>query len=92
VPSALRAESEREREIARLALVREDVKALEAAQREEVEAGVQPIVAQLTRTSLGCARSASGAGAWRLDKEQFGWRRFASRRELAGCVGLTPMP
>ena len=24
--------------------------------------------------------------------EQFGWRRFANRRELAGCVGLAPTP
>ena len=30
--------------------------------------------------------------AWRLDKELFGWRRFANRRELAGCVGLAPTP
>jgi transposase len=27
-----------------------------------------------------------------LDKELFGWRRFANRRELAGCVGLAPTP
>jgi transposase len=30
--------------------------------------------------------------AWRLDKERHGWRRFANRRELAGCVGLAPTP
>jgi transposase len=30
--------------------------------------------------------------AWLLDKELFGWRRFANRRELAGCLGLTPTP
>ena len=27
-----------------------------------------------------------------LDKELFGWRRFANRRELAGCLGLAPTP
>jgi transposase len=85
VPPALRAEIERE--IARLALVREQVKALEAAQRQEVEAGVQPIVAQLMRL-----RAIGVKSAWRLDKELFGWRRFANRRELAGCVGLAPTP
>ena len=30
--------------------------------------------------------------AWLLDKELFGWRRFANRRELAGCLGLVPTP
>jgi transposase len=25
-------------------------------------------------------------------KEVFGWRRFANRREVAGCLGLTPTP
>ncbi|MDN8618940.1 transposase [Variovorax ginsengisoli] len=24
--------------------------------------------------------------------EIFGWRQFANRRELAGCLGLTPTP
>jgi hypothetical protein len=27
-----------------------------------------------------------------LVKEVFGWRRFANRRELAGCLGLAPTP
>jgi transposase len=27
-----------------------------------------------------------------LVKEVFGWRRFANRREVAGCLGLTPTP
>jgi transposase len=31
-------------------------------------------------------------GAWVLVKEVFGWRRFANRGELAGCLGLTPTP
>jgi transposase len=30
--------------------------------------------------------------AWVLDKELFGWRRFANRRELAGSLGLVPTP
>ena len=44
-------------------------------------------MAQLTRLRAIGVRS-----AWRLDKELFGWRRFANRRELAGCVGLAPTP
>ena len=85
MPPALRAEIERES--ARLALVKQQVKALEAAQRQEVEAGKQPLVAQLIRL-----RAIGIKSAWVLDKELFGWRRFANRRELAGCLGLAPTP
>ena len=79
--------AEIEREIARLALIKQQIKALEAVQREEVEAGKQPLVAQLIQL-----RAIGIKGAWLLDKELFGWRRFANRRELAGCLGLTPTP
>jgi transposase len=79
--------AEIEREIARLALIKQQIKALEATQRQEVEAGKQPLVAQLIQL---CAIGIKSA--WLLDKELFGWRRFANRRELAGCVGLAPTP
>jgi transposase len=79
--------AEIERESARLALIKQQIKALEAAQRQEVEAGKQPLVAQLIQL-----RAIGIKGAWLLDKELFGWRRFANRRELAGCVGLAPTP
>ena len=83
VPPALRAEIERES--ARLALVRQQVKALEAARRQELADGKQPQVAQLMQL-----RAIGAKGAWVLVKELFGWRRFANRRELAGCLGLAP--
>ena len=79
--------AEIEREIARLTLIKQQVKVLEAAQQKEVEAGRQPIVAQLMRL-----RAIGIKGAWLLDKELFGWRRFANRRELAGSLGLVPTP
>ena len=85
VPPVLRAEIERES--ARLALVRQQVKALEAARRQELAAGKQPLVAQLMQL-----RAIGPKGAWVLVKELFGWRRFANRRELAGCLGLAPTP
>ena len=85
VPPVLRAEIERES--ARLALVRQQVKALEAARRQEMAAGKQPLVAQLMQL-----RAIGAKGAWVLVKELFGWRRFANRRELAGCLGLAPTP
>ncbi|CAN7422877.1 IS110 family transposase [Variovorax sp. LjRoot290] len=85
VPPVLRAEIEREH--ARLSLVKQQVKVLEAAQRQEVEAGRHPLVAQLTQL-----RAIGRKSAWVLDKELFGWRHFANRRELAGCLGLAPTP
>jgi transposase len=85
VPPQLRAELERES--ARLALVKQQIKALEAAQREAVQDGKQPLVAQLAKL-----RAIGPKGAWVLVKELFGWRRFANRRELAGSLGLAPTP
>ena len=45
------------------------------------------MVAQLAQL-----RAIGTKSAWVLVKELFGWRRFANRRELAGCLGLTPTP
>jgi transposase len=85
VPPVLRAEIERES--ARLALVKQQVKAMEAKRRQELADGKQPLVAQLAQL-----RAIGPNGAWVLVKELFGWRRFANRRELAGCLGLVPTP
>jgi transposase len=85
VPLTLRAEIERE--CARLALVKQQITTLEAAQRQEVADGAHPQVAQLAKL-----RSIGLSSAWLLVKELFGWRRFANRRELAGCLGLAPTP
>ena len=85
LPPALRTEIEREG--ARLALVKQQIKALQAAQRQALADGQQPRVAQLVRL-----RAIGPKSAWVLDKELFGWRRFANRRALAGCLGLVPTP
>jgi transposase len=85
VPPVLRAEIERES--ARLALVKQQVKAVETQRRRELADGKQPLVAQLAQL-----RAIGPKGAWVLVKELFGWRHFANRRELAGCVGLAPTP
>jgi len=85
LPGALRAEIERE--MARLVLVKAQLKALEAQQCAEVAAGLQPQVAQLARV-----RAVGLGGAWVLVKELFGWRRFQNRRQVAACIGLAPSP
>jgi len=84
-PPMLRTEIERES--ARLKLVREQIKVPEAGRRQEIEDGKQPLVAQLIQL-----RAIGPKGAWVLVKKIFGWREFANRHELAGCVGLAPTP
>ncbi|WP_042876775.1 IS110 family transposase [Cupriavidus necator] len=85
LPPGLRAEIERE--VVRLALVKTQIKTIEAQQREAVKLSTQPAIALLARLSgIGVGSS------WVLVKELFGWRRFHNRRELAGCLGLAPTP
>jgi len=81
----VRAEIERESE--RLLLVKKQMDMIEAAQRQAVAAGSEPQVAGLAQL-----RGIGVGSGWVLAKELFGWRRFRNRREVAGCLGLTPSP
>jgi len=81
----VRAEIERESE--RLLLVKKQMDAIEAAQRQAVAAGTEPQVAGLAQL-----RGIGMSSGWVLAKELFGWRCFRNRREVAGCLGLTPSP
>ena len=85
LPPCVRAEIERES--ARLLLVKKQMDTIEAAQREAVAAGSEVQVARLARL-----RGIGMSSGWVLAKELFGWRRFRNRREVAGCLGLTPSP
>lgn len=85
LPQSLRGEIERE--VVRLRLVKAQIKTLQATQREQLEKGAQPQVAQLARL-----RGVGMSSAWVLAAELFGWRRFANRRHVAGCVGLAGTP
>jgi transposase len=76
-----------EREIARLTLVKNQVRSIELARRRELANGKHPMVSQLTRLA-----AIGPTGAWVLVHEVFGWRRFSNRRQLAGCLGLAPTP
>lgn len=82
-----RLRAEIERELARLTLVKEQVRQIEVARQAELQDGRQPAVAQLMRLVGIGAR-----GACVLAHEVFGWRQFANRRELAGCIGVAPTP
>ena len=85
LPPCVRAEIERESE--RLVLVKQQMDTIEAAQRQAVAAGIEPQVAGLAQL-----RGIGVGSGWVLAKELFGWRRFRNRREVAGCLGLTPSP
>ena len=85
LPPGVRAEIERES--ARLLLVKQQMDTIEAARRQAVAAGSEPQVAGLARL-----RGIGMSSGWVLEKEIFGWRRFRNRREVAGCLGLTPSP
>nr|WP_255217863.1 IS110 family transposase [Paraburkholderia mimosarum] len=85
VAPGLRAEIERECE--RLELVRKQVRLLQTQQEQQVRSGAHPAMTVLTQLA------GIGTGsAWKLVQELFGWRKFRNRRELAGCLGLTPTP
>lgn len=80
-------QAEIEREVARLQLVNTQRKALAAARQAALNAGAAKVARQLI--ALCGIGVPSG---WMLDKELFGWRRFANRREVGASVGLTPSP
>jgi transposase len=79
--------AEIERESARLLLVKKQMDTIEAEQRQAVAAGSEPQVARLAQL-----RGIGMSSGWVLTKELLGWRRFRNRREVAGCLGLTPSP
>jgi len=85
VPPLLRGEIEREGE--RLELVKRQLLARQATQRQALEQGEQPQVAHLARM-----RSIGMKSAWLLVREVFGWRHFDNRREVGASLGLTPTP
>ena len=84
---APRVRAEIERESERLLLAKKQMDMLEAEQRQAVAAGTEPQVAGLAKL-----RGIAVGSGWVLAKELFGWRRFRNRREVAGCLGLTPSP
>ena len=85
LPAALWAEIERES--VREQLVWQQIQMLEKSRQEQVEQmRTGPLVALLKLRGIGLN------SAWLLVRELFGWRRFANRRQLAGCAGLNPSP
>lgn len=77
------------RESRRLELVVTQIAAVERSRAQQLQAMLEqegPLGALVRLRGIGVP------SAWVLVRELFGWRRFANRRELAGCVGLSPSP
>jgi len=87
LPAELRAELVREHE--RLVLVRRQLREMEQTRLARVKEqapcdGKVSSLMKLKGVGINCA--------WVLGHELFGWRKFQNRRQIAGCVGLTPTP
>jgi transposase len=75
------------RESRRLELVTTQIAVVERSRKEQLEAMLKqggPLAALLRLRAIGVQ------SAWVLVRELFGWRQFGNRRELAGCVGVSP--
>lgn len=79
--------AEIERELARLALVQQQMHQLETERRKAVVAGQQPMVASLAKL-----RAIGIRGGSVLVDEMFGWRNFTNRRQVGACLGMDCVP
>ncbi len=78
------------REFARIELVNQQIKELEAERREIIRTAADP-QAEMIRHLLRL-RGIGPTSAWLFVKEFFGWRQFRNRREVGALAGLTPTP
>jgi transposase len=78
------------RELERWQLLEQQIKRLEDDRRQRIRRDDTPHVdkvrALLDLWGIGLN------GAWLLVYELFAWRRFDNRKQVGGCVGLTPTP
>jgi transposase len=78
------------REYARIELINQQIKVLEAERRELLRSATDrqtEMIRHLLRL-----RGIGLNSAWLYVKEFFGWRQFRNRREVGALAGLTPTP
>ncbi len=88
VPQELQRRLHREQE--RLQLLELQIKNLENERRQRIRRDETPHVDKVR--SLLDLWGMGFNGAWLLVYELFGWRQFNNRKQVGGCVGLTPTP
>ena len=88
LPSALKARVLRE--FARIQLVNQHLKVLEAEQRRIIRTAADPQTEMIRQ--LLTLRGIGPTSAWLFVREFFAWRQFRNRREVGALAGLTPTP
>jgi transposase len=78
------------REVERWQLLGQQIKTLEDERRQRIRRDDTPHVDKVR--SLLDLWGIGFNGAWLLVYELFAWRRFDNRKQVGGCVGLTPTP
>jgi transposase len=78
------------RELERWQLLDRQIKTLEDERRRRIRRDDTPHVDKVR--SLLDLWGVGLNGAWLLVYELFAWRRFDNRKQVGGCVGLTPTP
>lgn len=78
------------REYARLEAALQDWRTIRKEQQARLKKPATPAAEKIRLLQQLCGIAMTSS--WVFVMELFGWRRFSNRRELAGAVGLTPMP
>lgn len=78
------------REYQRLMMAKADQAELKKQQREQLKASKTPVLEKIRL--LKQLRAIGMTSSWTFVMEFFGWRQFENRRQVAGALGLTPMP
>src|SRR5215471_1955037 len=79
-----------EREYRRLQVVEQDLRAVRKQQAARLKKPQTPAQEKIRLLQQLCGIALTSS--WVFVMELFGWRQFRNRREVAGAVGLTPMP
>ncbi len=79
-----------EREYASLGFVEQQIRTLEAEQREALRCSSAPCIEQVRQ--LLRLRGIGENSAWLYVMEFFAWRKFHNRREVGELAGLSPTP
>jgi len=79
------------REYERMRVAEQDLAVLKKQQREKLQSKqTSPSLEKIRR--LKQLRGVAAGSSWVFVMELFGWRQFRNRREVAGALGITPMP